>query len=517
MRGKIFKRVLIEALLLGPLVVACASGTSGPTEGATSTTEPVPVQNSSSNPALDDAIETLQRIDASTFERVEQQEFDRFVNGAWATISEAGDEGILRLRRELEREDTNTFFRMSGTALLFLLQGPDAASLIGEVWSRSDLTVHYHYVFHTAALAAYTGDPRVTEILAPLLSDASASMVFPAHVMRLRWPGLLKFTWGAMGPAGESHLLDVLRTSDDPAALRSAMHLLSDSFNTEALPELRRLSESSDKSVRTRALISLGEFGHPDDYDKIVAELRRGDDETSYAALYALWEFMDLRGANEAIPFLSSENSSVAIEAANVLHYLITPEGVDSLVDCAKSDTLGDTMRKKCAGFVANIWDFGKTTRKKYARMSRAQKQRFCDAYLQRRRDKRYRLTAEERLEREELLAFTEAMIEAHEDRFAPSSEMMAVLKRLEQENPPAEGTARSPSVRERYEGVPSVEAYLEMLEPQDVMLLRRLRSAMLWRQSDEALELADELQNGLRRIVRESYRESAGFMAQVK
>ena len=200
---------------------------------------------------------------------------------AWQTLLDNGKTSIEKLKEEFKRmeaaKEKNDFFALGASVLIWEIAKADEAELIAKLWQGADLSVNYNYVFSTAMQAAVTRDPKVLPILKAVLADRKGTFPVPQHAMRLRWPETIEFIWGVYGYDGLAELHKVLKTSQDPAELVSAMTLLTGSYYLPALEDIRKLTQSKDQAVRDCAYEQLGRYSHPDDRKRLVEAAKNGN------------------------------------------------------------------------------------------------------------------------------------------------------------------------------------------------------------------------------------------------
>src|SRR5262249_20077059 len=149
--------------------------------------------------------------------------------------------------------------------------------------------------------------------------------------MYTRWLGALEILWGAFGPQGAPDLIHVLETSTNPTELESAIFLLIWTQELKALPRVREIAARGPREARLEAIRYLGFYGHPQDYDFLVAGLRSADMEDVYHHVYALYEYEDLRAIPPLIPLLKIDNEFIRREVISTLIHLLTPASLDAL------------------------------------------------------------------------------------------------------------------------------------------------------------------------------------------
>ena len=240
------------------------------------------------------AIASLRHIDPGKLTEAEKEQKGEEIAKAWNALKAAGPAGILAVRREIEALDKtgekDDFFKLGAAALLWQTGKLAEADAIAKVWASTPLDTQYNYVFYTAFDAAQTQDPRALPMLKACLRDKAGSVFLEQHFLDVKWPQTHEFVWGTFGPKGLPALDKVLETSKDPVELVSAMILLGRAQYLPALPNVRKLAADKEDEVRRTAVMMLGFFGHPQDYDSLVAGLRSKDPKEAYAYAFALLE-----------------------------------------------------------------------------------------------------------------------------------------------------------------------------------------------------------------------------------
>jgi hypothetical protein len=287
-------------------------------------------------PDLEKAIAAMRGIDRATIPEAEQDAKSKALDEAWQALIGAGPAGAERLKEELRRLDAakerDDFFKLGAAAVLWQIGNLSEAETIVRVWASGiNLDANYNYVFFTALEAARTQDPRVLPMLTLCLADKTGSVFVPQHAMTFSWPLTAEFLWGAFGPAGLPTLERILRTAKDPVTLESAVRLLARAQYLAALPRIRELAHEGPADVRRAAVRSLGEFGHPQDYEFLVGGLSSADPLDAAAFAYAVYEYEDLRAVPHLVPLLETPDDALRNEAVACLAHLVTPEGLAAL------------------------------------------------------------------------------------------------------------------------------------------------------------------------------------------
>lgn len=281
------------------------------------------------------AVAALKNIDPDKLSEAQKEtKLDALIE-AFDTITKAGPAGAAALKAELRRMDEakqrDDRFRLAAASLLWAISKLDEAGAIAAVWNVTPLKSQYNYVFYTAFEAAETRDERALPMLRAVLRDREGTVFFGAHAMRVQWPLTHEFVWGAFGAKGAPALARVLETSADEVESASAVLLLAGAHHLPSLPRIRELAAGGKGEARHAAVRALGLFGHPQDYDFLVAGLRSTDPALVFSHAYALYEYEDLRAVPALVALLGAADESVQREAVAALTHLLTPAALEAL------------------------------------------------------------------------------------------------------------------------------------------------------------------------------------------
>ena len=114
-----------------------------------------------------------------------------------------------------------------------------------------------------------------------------------------------------MGPKGLPVLHEVLKTSTESIPVNTAINILSLAQYLPSLPQIRAAVDNEDAEVRQAAIAALGRFGHPDDYETLVAGLAAKDPDELASYVGALGTFGDIRAVPQLVPLLAHKEASV--------------------------------------------------------------------------------------------------------------------------------------------------------------------------------------------------------------
>lgn len=332
------------------------------------------------DPKLEKAVAALRRINVGALSEEQQEAKAREIDEAWKALQAAGPPGLARLKRELrllgESKEQDDFFKLNASVLLWELGRFGEAEAVAEIWRTTPLKVSYNYPFYTAIDAARTQDERALPLLLAILADREGHTFFARHAMQVRWPLTHEFVWGIFGPKGLPALQRVAETSRDAAELASAVRLLARAQYAPALPRVRELATKGEGEAKLAAVAALGIYGHPQDYELLVAGLKSADPMEVWHHAFALYEFEDLRAVPHVIPLLESPHDMVRYEALSVLRHLLTPAALEAIH--ARSGALKEGPEKARFNRVLELLlGNAKTTWEEYSRKSPREKEAF--------------------------------------------------------------------------------------------------------------------------------------------
>ncbi|MFL6208215.1 MAG: HEAT repeat domain-containing protein [Pyrinomonadaceae bacterium] len=291
---------------------------------------------------MERAITALRHVRPDSFKTEQAQAAKaKEIDAAWETISKAGPVGTARLKEEVRRVESagarDDYFKLNASALLWEIGKLDEARNIAAIWRTTPLTANYNYVFYPSVEAARTQDARALPMLEAILRDDKGKVFFAQHAMDVEWPLTHEFIWGSYGARGLPRLAEIIRTTQDPVTIESAIVLLAQAQYLEALPTLRELAHNGTGDARLTAIRALGVYGHPQDYDFLLAGLRANDPKAQTVSAFALYEYEDLRAVAQLLPLLSAKDEALRREVFAALTHLLTAEGVDAIYQYAKT------------------------------------------------------------------------------------------------------------------------------------------------------------------------------------
>lgn len=433
----------------------------------------------SANDEVEKALAFLKQIDPAKVTEAEQENVAKQINAAWETIRNAGATGKARLKEEITRPGRGDYFKLNGTALLWGIGGLDEAETIAAVWRTTPLEVQSNYVFYPAFQAAMKQDPKALPMLLAVLGNKKFKVHVGLHAMDVDWPLNMHFIWGAYGPKGSPVLLDVLKKSESPIEQQSALLLFARNQYLDALPRIRQLAHESSGDTRRFAIYALGFFGHPQDFDFLIAGLRSPDAEDRFYFAMALYEYEDLRAVPHLIPLLDDVDQKVRRETFANLTHLLTAQSVDALVEYSgrargeEKAQVDDYLQSEFKTYGLSLVNYRKKTP--------ADKAKTIDAIQQQREAGRFSLKpGQKRLTHLEFLNAAAGWKKAHRMQLQ-TGELLA-------------GATVN-----------------------DMDLLLEVKAAVLFRLSDECLYEADRLDTAVRRLGRSRYRKDVGITERVE
>jgi HEAT repeat protein len=434
------------------------------------------------DPKLEQAVASLRNIVPDKLSDAQQEAKSKEIEEAWAVIRAAGQKGLARLKGELrrigERKESDDFFKLNASALLWEIGKFDEAAEIAEIWSTTPLSVSYNYAFYTAIEAAREQDERALPMLRAILRDKEGRTFFARHAMEVPFPLTHEFVWGAFGPKGLPALARVLETSRDTTELTSAMRLLAHAQYLESLPRIRQIASSGAREVKFSAVGALGIFGHPQDYEFLLAGVKSSDPEEALLHAFALYEFEDLRAVPHLTPLLKSPNQLVRMEAISALRHLTTPDSLAALREHSET-TKSAEEKQRVERIFEQFSERTKTNWQEFRRKSPEGQKAFVTEYRQKFED-------EHRLEEGE--------------KPWPRGEFLAMAARWKERGR-----------LEKEGGEVGVRHILSAATAGDIPLLLEVKSRLYLRLSDECLYETRRIDEAVKLLGRGRYRKTPG------
>lgn len=465
---------LLNLVLRGLLLILVAVGGSANSAAQSSSGE------------VEKALAFLRQLDPSKVTPAEEEKVAKQIDAAWKSVHNAGPSGKARLKEEIARPGQSDYFKLNGTALLWYIAGLDEAETIASVWRSTRLEAQSNYVFYPAFAAALKQDLRAAPMLLAVLGDNKFHVYVVLHAMEVKWPMTMHLIWGAYGPKRLPILLNVLKNSQNPIELQSAIYLFANDLYLEALPRIRELARASDAETRRAAIYALGFYGHPQDYDFLIAGLRSADGEDRFYYAMAVYEYEDLRAVPHLIPLLDDPEQKNRREALACLTHLLTSQSVDALVKYAQR-AQGAEKAEVDQYLESELKEYGLTL-SGYLKKSPEQKAQAIESVRQQREAKRFLLQrGEKKFTHSELLTAAEAWKKSHHMRMS-SGDLPVEARQI-----------------------------LTAATVNDIELLLEVKAAVLARLSDECLYEAKRIDTVVRRLGRSRYRKNVGITEKVE
>lgn len=408
------------------------------------------------------------------------------IQKAWQTLVAAKAEGAAALLTEARQLDAtgerDDRFRLGAGAVLWEIGGLDRVDDILASWSDADFAVKYSYAFTVAGRAAQTKDPRAVPLLTALLRDQRGEFHLSQHAMTLAWPGTHLVLWAPLGRDAAPALTKVLAAPPDPTTAASCAYLLASCWHVEALPQLRTLARTGAGPLRCEAVRSVGRFGHPDDYEWLLAGIASDDGELAAAHVGAVAAFGDLRAVPQLLAVAKHTDDRLRAMAMRALIALPTREGIDEVL--ARLET---SYAPESEEVGARLWQFfgGEFDPENYSTQSVDERQR--------------------RVEHQRAKA-SEAVRPQQGDRRLSHQELQDLLAAI----------ASDGRMPDSFSWV-TARHLLAAATAADVALLLDARGGLYRRFSDEQLEAIEHFELALRWIVRAQYRTDPGVCEQVQ
>lgn len=432
---------------------------------------------------LEKAIAALRQVRLDSLEPIERWHKRQEIDRAWAVVRSRGERGQARLVLEIEQArsagDRDDFFLLNAAALLWQLNGLDQAGAIAGIWRATPLAAHYEYVFPPAFEAAQTRDARALPMLLACLRDTEGQIYLGEHSLELGWPQTQEFLWGAYGAKGLPVLAGILGSSTEGNELQSAMLILADAMYQPALPQIRKFALDQRSAVRGTALVCLGMYGHPQDYDLLVDGLAKIPEDILFR-LHALGLYGDLRAVPAMTELLRTREealSRVRMAAIAGLQILLTPASLEALQKHAKT-ARNPAEQAACQDFLAYFLGQVGLTWEQFARKPKSWKEEAVAGF----RNRDYTLKAGER-------ALTH-------------DELVEVAEEWKRSRSIAGSTCNWVGLRH----------LLPAATPNDLEILLEVRAAFYTRLSGGCLADVAQINRLIQRLARSQYRKETGI-----
>ncbi|HKP38340.1 MAG TPA: HEAT repeat domain-containing protein [Pyrinomonadaceae bacterium] len=429
--------------------------------------------------AVDKSLAYLRKIDPAKVRTADEEKVTIEIEAAWDTIRKAGADGRTRLKQAITQPGQSDYFKLNGAALLWRIARLEEAETIASIWHSTRLEVHSNYVFYSAFEAAMTQDPKALPMMVEVLGNKKFMVYVVLHAMTVDWPLNMHFIWGVYGPKGLPVLFDVLKKSQDPVVMQSAIFLFAKNPYLEALPRIRELARQGDPDTRRAAIYALGLFGHPDDYDFLISGLKSPDAEDRFFYAMAVYEYEDLRAVPHLIPLLKDRDQKVRREVFANLTHLLTSESVDALLQYAQQSS-GSEKSDVDSYLNSEFKEYGLQL-PVYLKKSPAEKAAAIQAIRRKREASRFVLKPGEK-------GFTHEQLVAAAQDWKKNHRMPVQTAKIL-----SGGTAN------------------------DIELLLEAKAAVLSRLSDECLYEAERIDTAVKRLSRSRYRKDVGITERVE
>lgn len=433
----------------------------------------------SSLDAVEKAFAYLRQIDPAKVTAAQEEKVTIEIEAAWDTIRKAGATGRTRLKQAITQPGQSDYFKLNGAALLWRIGGLDEAETIASVWHSTRLEVHSNYVFYPAFEAAMKQDQKALPMLLEVLGNNMFKVYVVLHAMNVDWPLNMHFIWGVYGPKGLPVLFDVLKKSQDPVEMQSAIFLFAKNPYLDALPRIRELAQHGDVEIRRAAVYALGFFGHPQDYDLLIAGLQSPDAEDRFYYAMALYEYEDLRAVPHLIPLLNDRDRKVRREAFANLTHLLTSQSVDALIQYSQGSR-GEEKSEVSNYLNSEFKEYGLTLAA-YQKKSPEERAKAIDSIRRQREASRFGLKGGE-------LGFTHAQLVRAAQDWKKNHRMPVQASQI-----------------------------LTGATASDIELLLEVKAAVLSRLSDECLYEAERIDIAVKRLGRSRYRKDVGITERVE
>ena len=362
MKKRIFTAAFVGLSLLTVTSFNCFSEFAGAQQQQAVKEAIADSSQKSSDKKLDDAVAALRHINQDQLDDDEKERKAKEIDAAWEVIKSFGQNGISRLKQEVQKVDAgkekDDFFKLNASSLLWQIGRLNEAENVAGIWNSTPLNAQYNYVFYTAMDAANTRDAKALPMLKALLRDDKGEVYFWVHSMEVKFPLTHEFVWDSYGVKGLPVLNEVLQTSNNAVEVQSAISLLCQAQYLPALPRTRQLAASAKDETRRAAVRCLGSFSHPQDYEFLIAGLRSKDTKEIWHYAYALYEYGDERAVPHLIPLLATEDDALKSEVLAALSHLLTPasfEAVNNYCQTTKNQQEKESCEQAIGGVLVKV------------------------------------------------------------------------------------------------------------------------------------------------------------------
>jgi len=429
--------------------------------------------------SIESAVKVMRGIEQNRLSREEMDKKGKELDEAWKYLIAKGEKSAIYLKSELnklrQKEEKDDHFALGAARILWQIRGIKEANTIAQIWETTDQLVNYRYVFMTALMAARERNPKVIPMLKATLREKQGTFM-TGHALNLVWPLTQEWIWGTYGSLGLPELEKVLLKSNIPAELESAMYTLSHAQYVKALPRVRELINHKNDDVKTRALKSLGIYGHPDDYNTLIKALSSKNPSVIKGSLLGLITYQNIDATPLISPLLNHNDKEISKIAFLTLSQLPCIESLDAIYKY--SNTTSDSMIKdRCQSIIRRYLRRFKTNWREYSKKDVEEKKKLFDDYWKEYEEKYIRKLFDRKLSRKEFLK---------------------AVKEWKRNNSITGG---------KYEWVED-RHILDIATPDDINLLIDVQAHILERLSDEALYEIFRLREIITRLGRRRYRK---------
>jgi hypothetical protein len=331
---------------------------------------------------IESAVKAMRGIEQNKLSQEEMDKKGKELDEACKYLIAKGYKSAIYLKSVLnklrQKEEKDDHFALGAARILWEIRGTKEANTIAQIWETADQLVNYRYVFMTAFMAARERNAKVIPMLKATLREKQGT--FMTGHMNLVWPLTHEFIWGTYGSLGLPELEKVLLKSNIPAELESAMYSLSHAQYVKVLPRVRELINHKNDNVKTRALKSLGVYGHPDDYNTLIKALSSKNPSVIKGSLLGLNTYQNIDAAPLISPLLNHNDKEISKIAVLTLSELPCIDSLDAIYKY--SNTTSDSMIKdKCQSIIRRYLRRFKTNWREYSKKDVEEKKKLFDDY----------------------------------------------------------------------------------------------------------------------------------------